>query len=52
MIDADNARSRLAMRDFMETMRESGQVTGGPAPYADKDKHKFASVLDKWISRR
>lgn len=52
VIDADNARARLAMRDFMEQMRESGQMTGGPPPYADKDKHRFASVLDRWITAR
>jgi len=49
VIDANNARSRLAMRDFMETMRESGEQLGGPKPYSDKDKRNFAAVLDRWL---
>ena len=51
VIDANNARSRLAMRDYMETMRESGEIVGsGPKPYSDKDKRKIAGVLDKWLA--
>lgn len=50
VIDASNAASRLAMRDFMETMRESGELMGGPKPYSDKDKRKFAAVLDRWLA--
>ncbi|MEZ4318020.1 MAG: YaiI/YqxD family protein [Myxococcota bacterium] len=50
IIDATNANARLAMRDFMETMRESGEQMGGPAPYSDKDKRRFAAVLDRFLA--
>lgn len=52
VIDANNARSRLAMRDFMETMRESGEMTGGPKAFSDKDKRRFAGELDRWLAKR
>ncbi|MCB9675032.1 MAG: YaiI/YqxD family protein [Alphaproteobacteria bacterium] len=50
VIDATNANARLAMRDFMETMRESGEAVGGPKAYSDKDKHRFAAALDRWLA--
>jgi uncharacterized protein YaiI (UPF0178 family) len=50
VIDASNATARLQMRDFMETMRESGELTGGPSAYSDRDKRRFAGVLDKWLA--
>lgn len=50
VISAENARQRLAMRDFMETMRESGEMSGGPKAYSDRDKRKFASVLDRYLA--
>lgn len=52
VIDANNAGARLAMRDFMETVRESGEITGGPPPFSDKDKHRFAGVLDRWLAKK
>lgn len=45
----DNIRARLTVRDFMETMRASGEHTGGPAPLSAKDKQAFANALDKYL---
>lgn len=50
VIDASNATARLQMRDFMETMRESGELTGGPSAFSERDKRRFAGVLDKWLA--
>lgn len=50
VIDTSNAGSRLEIRNFMETMRESGEMTGGPKPFSDKDKRRFAAVLDKYLA--
>lgn len=47
----DSIGARLNMRDFMETMRASGVVHDGPAPYNDKDKQAFANALDKLLTR-
>lgn len=49
---ANNIRPRLTMRDFMETLRASGeQVGGGPQALGDKDKMTFANALDRYLSK-
>ncbi|WP_114765466.1 YaiI/YqxD family protein [Vibrio rhodolitus] len=45
----ENIKSRLNIRDFMETMRSSGIQTGGPAPLNQADRQQFANQLDKWL---
>lgn len=47
--DADNIRARLTMRDFMESMRASGEDSGGPPPLNQADRKTFAGHLDKWL---
>jgi uncharacterized protein YaiI (UPF0178 family) len=48
----DTIRGILTMRDFMDTMRSSGNVGGGPPPLTQADRNAFASHLDKWLARR
>ena len=48
----DTIRGVLTMRDFMDTMRASGNVGGGPPPLTQADRNAFASHLDKWLARR
>ncbi len=45
-----NIRSRLNMRDFMDTMRASGVQTGGPPPLNQADKQNFANHLDRILT--
>ena len=47
----DNIRGRLAMRDLMTTLRDSGQNTGGPAVLSAADRQRFAGCLDRWLAR-
>lgn len=47
----ENIGERLAIRDFMDTMRGSGIQTGGPAPLNAGDKQKFANALDRWLAQ-
>jgi len=42
---------RLMVRNIMDSLRESGTVTGGPAPYSAKDRHQFASTFDQVVTR-
>jgi hypothetical protein len=42
---------RLSVRDFMESMRATGAVTGGPPPFDAKAKQAFASALDRVLTR-
>jgi len=47
-----NIRARLNMRDFMDSMRNSGvQVGGGPPPLSQRDRMDFANALDKYIAQ-
>ncbi len=41
----------LATRNLMEELRSSGEVTGGPRPFAQKDRSAFLSALDLAIQR-
>lgn len=47
-----NIKSRLNMRDFMDTMRSSGIQTGGPPPLNQQDRQAFANHLDRWLARQ
>jgi len=51
VIDAANARVRLAARDRNEQLREAGLFTGGPKPYGDREKRQFAGALDRWLAK-
>lgn len=46
-----NIKSRLNMRDFMDTMRASGEHTGGPAPLSQSDRQQFANHLDRILRK-
>lgn len=47
----DSIKQKLAMRDFMDTMRASGEMSGGPSALSQKDRKAFADSLDKVIQR-
>lgn len=48
----ENIRARLAMRDFLDTMRASGINTGGPPPLSQGDRKSFADQLDRLLAKR
>lgn len=47
----ENIRQRLGMRDFMEELRGSGVVTGGPPTLNQRDRQSFANELDRFLTR-
>lgn len=47
----ENVRERLALRNLKEELRAIGSLSGGPAPYHDRDKQAFANGLDRWLAR-
>ncbi len=47
----DNIRQRLAMRDLMEQIRDTGVLTGGPNSFSKKDRQAFANQLDRYITQ-
>ena len=48
----ENIRERLSMRNFMDELRGSGVVTGGPAVLSQRDRQAFANSLDSFLARR
>jgi len=52
VFDADNIRGRLTMRDFLDEMRGSGVMTGGPSALSPRDRQEFANQLDRLLTRR
>ena len=48
----ENIKQRLQMRNMMEELRSTGQVSGGPPPISSQDKQKFANALDRWLAKR
>jgi uncharacterized protein YaiI (UPF0178 family) len=51
LYSVDNIKQYLAMRDLMEKIRESGEITKGPKPFGEKDAHKFANQLNSFLSK-
>jgi len=46
----DNIRERLNIRDFLDTLRGSGMVTGGPPALTQTDRKRFADALDRLLA--
>ncbi len=51
LLTADNIKSKLSMRDFMDVIRSSGIQTGGPSPLSQSDRQAFANHLDRWLNQ-
>ena len=49
-LDADNIAERVGQRNFMEEARSADLVGGGPPPYSDRDKQRFANTLDRVLT--
>lgn len=45
----DNIGSALATRDLMQSLRETGQVTGGPKPFSRADRSNFLNALENTV---
>ena len=52
LLDKGNIQERLSMRNFMETLRNSGVETGGPASLSAADRQAFANQLDRLLAGR
>ncbi|MBI2353794.1 MAG: YaiI/YqxD family protein [Deltaproteobacteria bacterium] len=47
----ENVGERLSMRDLMQELRSGGAVQGGPAQFGMTDRQRFASSLDRLLTR-
>jgi uncharacterized protein YaiI (UPF0178 family) len=49
LYSVDNIKQYLAMRDLMQAIRESGEMTKGPPAFDKKDAQKFANQLNTFL---
>ncbi len=49
LYSTDNIKQYLAMRNLMEEIRDSGEITRGPKPFSQKDAHNFANQLHRFL---
>jgi len=50
----DSIGMTLATRNLMDSLRSSGEITGGPKPFAPRDRSSFLAALDQaivWLKR-
>jgi uncharacterized protein len=47
----DSIGMTLATRNLMDSLRSSGEITGGPKPFAPRDRSAFLAALDQAIVR-
>ena len=45
----DNIGDAMATREILSELRETGEITGGPAPFAKKDRSRFLQRLDEAV---
>ena len=51
LYSVDNIKQYLAMRDLMDKIRESGEITKGPKPFGTKDAQQFANQLNSFLTK-
>lgn len=51
LYSVDNIKQYLAMRNLMQSIRETGEITKGPKPFSQKDAESFANQLNKFLQK-
>jgi uncharacterized protein YaiI (UPF0178 family) len=49
--DENSIGMQLATRNLLHELRGAGEITGGPRPFAPRDRSEFLSALDRAIVR-
>jgi len=47
----NNVQSALSMRNFMDSLRGAGTITGGPSAFSNTDRTAFANQLDRFLTK-
>ena len=47
----DSIGMELATRDLMANLRETGEISGGPAPFSKQDRSNFLQKLEVLVQR-
>jgi len=51
LFNEQNIGEKVAVRNLMQELRSGDGLKGGPAPFGEKDKKKFAAILDQITSK-
>jgi hypothetical protein len=51
MYTEDNIKQYFAIRNLMQDIRDSGEMTKGPAPFSQKDAQQFANSLNNFLQK-
>ena len=51
LYNRETIRQKLTMRDFMDEMRGTGIMSGGPPPLNQTDRREFANALDRYLGQ-
>lgn len=52
LYNEDNIKQYLAIRNLMQEIRDSGEITKGLAPFSQKDSHNFATQLNNLLYKK
>ncbi len=47
-----NIKNALAMRELLEELRNTGEVSGGAPPFSDRQRVDFTNALNRFLQRR
>lgn len=51
LYSTENIKQYLAIRNLMESIRESGEMTKGPKAFGSKDAHAFANQFNAFLAK-
>jgi len=46
-----NISNAMAMRELLDELRAAGEITGGPAPFSDRQRIEFTDALNRWVQK-
>jgi len=52
LYSVENIKQYLTMRNFMQEMRDAGEVIGGPKAFGPKDAREFANQFNAFLGRK
>lgn len=52
LLDEDNVKQALAIRNLMQSIRDTGEITKGQVPFSKKHVQKFANQLNQFLIRQ
>lgn len=51
LYSTETIKQKLVMRDLMDELRGTGEMTGGPPPLNQRDRREFANQLDRFVAK-